>query len=103
MRLPDFILANVEPILVEWEAFARRIWPGPLESADVDPTKLRDHAEDILRMAVRDMVSPQTSEQRSEKSKGYGHAGEGSAGLDRASGEHGSVRAGDRTSAIWTI
>ena len=28
MRLADFILANIEPILVEWEAFARSIWPG---------------------------------------------------------------------------
>jgi ABC-type arginine transport system permease subunit len=26
VRLPDFILANVEPILVEWESFARSIW-----------------------------------------------------------------------------
>jgi len=27
MRLAEFIRANVEPILVEWEAFARSIWP----------------------------------------------------------------------------
>jgi hypothetical protein len=27
VRLADFILANVEPILVEWESFARSIWP----------------------------------------------------------------------------
>ena len=45
MRLADFILANIEPILVEWEAFARSIWPG----RQTDPLALRDHAADILR------------------------------------------------------
>ena len=28
MRLTDFIDANVEPILAEWEVFARSIWPN---------------------------------------------------------------------------
>ncbi len=28
MRLADFILGNVEPILMDWEKFARKIWPG---------------------------------------------------------------------------
>ena len=27
MRLADFITQNTEPILAEWETFARRIWP----------------------------------------------------------------------------
>jgi hypothetical protein len=29
MRLADSILNNVEPILAEWESFARSIWPSP--------------------------------------------------------------------------
>ena len=34
MRLPDFIRENLEPILAEWEVFARSIWPGvPAEPA----------------------------------------------------------------------
>jgi hypothetical protein len=41
MRLADFILQNIEPILAEWEAFARSIWPGQA----ADPATLRDHAE----------------------------------------------------------
>ena len=45
MRLADFILANIEPILAEWEAFARGVWTG----AVANPVALRDHAQDILR------------------------------------------------------
>mgnify|MGYP006144153773 CR=1 FL=1 len=38
MRLADFILRNMEPILVEWEAFARDLWPNPHR----DPAELRE-------------------------------------------------------------
>ncbi len=44
MRLPDFITANIEPILADWEEFARGIWPGPA----TNPATLRDHAEKML-------------------------------------------------------
>src|SRR5687767_9728367 len=88
MRLADFILANTEPMLAEWEVFARRIWPGPA----TDPATLRDHAEDILRAAARDMVSDQTAAQQSDKSKGGGHAGADSVAVDRASTLHGAGR-----------
>ena len=39
MRLADFILANVEPILAEWESFARGIWP---EGATASPAEVRN-------------------------------------------------------------
>jgi hypothetical protein len=45
MRLADFILANIEPILVEWEGIAHSVSPG----AKMDKLALRDHAEEILR------------------------------------------------------
>ena len=48
MRLADFILANVEPILVEWEDFAQHL-ARTLNDSATDPATLRDHAEDILR------------------------------------------------------
>jgi hypothetical protein len=64
VRLPDFILANVEPILVEWESFARSIWP---KEATAEPAELRDEAEDILRATVEDMRSVQTSPHRIDK------------------------------------
>ena len=50
MRLAEFILANVEPILVEWEAFARTLSPG----ATMTTVALRDDAESILLATARD-------------------------------------------------
>ena len=85
VRLADFILANIEPILAEWEAFARTVAPG----AKMDPLALRDHAEHILRATAHDMQSAQTDSQRSDKSKGHGSAGEESGRLNDASEVHG--------------
>ena len=90
MRLADFILANVEPILADWEAFARSIWPG----AATDPATLRDDAESMLRAAVSDMKSNQTTAQQSAKAKGAGESGAGSRRIDMASTAHGAGRVG---------
>jgi signal transduction histidine kinase/CheY-like chemotaxis protein len=89
VRLADFILANVEPTLVEWESFARGIWPkGPLP----DPTELRNEAEDILRATAVDMQSDQTGRQQSDKSKGRSpHERDGNE-LSRVSSSHGRGR-----------
>jgi hypothetical protein len=57
VRLADFILANVEPILLEWESFARTIWPN---GTTADPAEVRDEAEDILHATAVDMQSDQT-------------------------------------------
>ncbi|HEY2094257.1 MAG TPA: hypothetical protein VGJ81_20505 [Thermoanaerobaculia bacterium] len=67
MRLAEFMVANVEPILVEWERFARSLSPG----TDMDIVALRDHAEDILQAAARDMLAPQSAVEQSDKSKGH--------------------------------
>lgn len=92
MRLADFILGNMEPILVEWEAFARTVWPG----AETDPRELRDHAADILRATAWDMKTAQSATQQSEKSRGEGDDGATSARVDGASDVHaiGRVRSG---------
>ncbi|MFT3780532.1 MAG: ATP-binding protein [Nibricoccus sp.] len=89
MRLPDFILANTERILSEWDAFAKSIWP----TAGSDPTDLRDHAAAILLAAARDMQSAQTSQQQSTKSKGLSDGEESAADLNKASREHAVSRA----------
>ena len=86
MRLADFILANVESILAEWESFARRIWPS---GATADPTEVRDEAEDILRATAADMQSDQTAAQQAEKSKGAISASDEDSGLTEASLAHG--------------
>ena len=88
MRLADFIVENMEAILVEWESFARSLAPGSAMSV----IALRDHAESILRVTAEDMVSRQTPEQRSAKSKGHGGGGEESDRLDHASEEHAITR-----------
>lgn len=73
MRLADFIVSNLEPILVEWEAFARGITPD----TKMDALALRDHAGEILLATVRDMRSSQSRGERAAKSKGHhgDHAG----------------------------
>ncbi|HEY2094258.1 MAG TPA: HAMP domain-containing sensor histidine kinase [Thermoanaerobaculia bacterium] len=88
MRLAEFIVANVEPILVEWERFARSLSPG----TDMDIVALRDHAEEILQAAARDMLAPQSADEQSAKSKGHGGTGTESAHLDGASKEHAIAR-----------
>jgi signal transduction histidine kinase/ActR/RegA family two-component response regulator len=92
MRLPDFIDANIEPVLAEWEAFARSIWPRIPGELFVDPATLRDHAQEILRATVSDMRADQTAEQQSEKSKGKSDTGNSSAPVMNASEAHGLGR-----------
>ena len=89
VRLADFILANVEPILVEWEDFARDIWP---KGASAAPEELRDEAGDILRATAIDMQSDQTSLERAEKSKGQSDDDTPGNDLTRASASHGRGR-----------
>src|SRR3954447_13443858 len=87
MRLAEFIASNIEPILVDWEAFARAISPD----ATMDKLALRDHAADILLATARAMASAQTDAQRREKSEGNTVASAGG-GLDGASDVHAVAR-----------
>ena len=88
MRLSDFIASNLEPILAEWEAFARTHIPAG-ESMDV--AGLRDHAADILKTVARDLRTPQTEEERGEKAQGDAEPRPGAA--DTAAETHGALRA----------
>jgi signal transduction histidine kinase len=67
MRLADFIKRDMEAIVSEWETFAAAQLPA---AADMDSPALRDHAEQLLRAIVKDISSPQTDEEREQKSKG---------------------------------
>ena len=67
MRLSDFIVANREPILAEWEAFARTLAPP---SSSMDITALRDHANEMLTVIAADLKTPQDKHEQAEKSKG---------------------------------
>lgn len=65
MKLHQFILANMDQILVEWVNFARSIQPTKMTT-----TELRDHAVEMLKTIAEDVATSQTEYERSEKSKG---------------------------------
>ena len=67
MGLPSFIQQHMEPILVEWEAFARTLVPA---AAGMNSLALRDHAQQILEAIAKDLATSQTREQQAAKSKG---------------------------------
>ncbi|MCW5658493.1 MAG: sensor histidine kinase [Burkholderiaceae bacterium] len=69
MRLAEFILRDMEPILVEWDAFAATLLPG---ARGMTPLALRDHAQHILEAVAKDLATPQTRHEQTEKSKGRG-------------------------------
>jgi signal transduction histidine kinase len=88
MRLSEFILANREPILAEWETFARSCKPA---SGAMDIEALRDHANNMLTAIAKDLATPQNSSEQSEKSKG--RADDGDSEVETAAEEHGAGRA----------
>ena len=62
MRLADFILRDMESILVEWEAFAASLFPA---AASMTPLALRDEAKEILEAVAKDLQPPRRSKLRS--------------------------------------
>ena len=89
MRLADFITANGEAILSEWETFARSCAPA---SGGMDVAALRDHAALMLGVVAADLAQPQSSREQSEKSRGRGPEAKDGAPATAAE-EHGAGRA----------
>ena len=67
MRLADFILRDMEVVLVRWEAFASAQLPA---AAHMHPLALRDHAEQILQAIAADLTTYQSREAQTTKSLG---------------------------------
>ena len=67
MQLADYILENIEPILAEWEKFARTILPA---TSTMNQKELRDDAAALLRHIAEDMKGSQSQEQQQAKSQG---------------------------------
>ena len=67
MRLADFILRDMEGILVQWDAFAATLCPA---AASMTPRALRDHARQILEAVASDLSTPQTKQAQVDKSLG---------------------------------
>ena len=85
--LSTFIRENIEPILVEWEAFARSLPRGDT----MDIASLRDHAKAMLGVIADDLDLPQTAQQQSDKAKGESDADDTT--VATAAQEHGAGRA----------
>ena len=71
MRLSDFILRNMESILVKWEAFAATRLPAAASMASLE---LRDHAKQILEAIATDLSEPQSRDEQAAKSMGLAPA-----------------------------
>jgi signal transduction histidine kinase len=67
MRLAEFILRDMESILVEWEAFAASLLPA---AASMTPSALRDEAKEILEAVAKDLSTSQTKQAQIDKSRG---------------------------------
>ncbi len=88
MRLADFILANRDAILAEWEEFAKTCSPA---SGSMGIAALSDHASEMLTVIAEDLKTPQGGLQQSEKSKG--NAPTSDAKKRTAAEKHGKGRA----------
>ncbi len=82
-RLADFIRAEIEPILEDWEAFAKTL----LHARRMDKTGLRDHARDMLLVIADDLESQQNEAEQVAKSKGFGPEGFGETWAEVHGGE----------------
>jgi PAS domain S-box-containing protein len=67
MTMPEFIRANLEQILSDWEVFASTLLPA---AAALPAKELRDFAEEMLQAIASDMETSQSSSQKGDKSKG---------------------------------
>jgi signal transduction histidine kinase len=88
MRLADFILRNMETILVQWEAFAATLLPA---AVDMQSLALRDHAQQILQAVAKDLSTAQTRKAQVEKSLGLAPAPVGTS--ETAAQTHALLRA----------
>lgn len=69
MRLADFILTNMEEILLAWEDFAKTYIPS---AQGMDQVELRDHAKEMLQAIAADLGTAQTAPEQAAKSMGQG-------------------------------
>ena len=88
MRLRTFILENMEPILQQWEDFAREVWPDSSPSV----RDLRDHAKEMLLAVTNEMQTTQSEVEQHDKSVGDSNPTEASEKVDSASAKHAEDR-----------
>ena len=67
MRLAEFIRSHMDPIIAEWDSFARTLVPA---ADHMGPLTLRNHIQQILEFIAADMETAQTKTEQVEKSHG---------------------------------
>ena len=87
MKLSQFITESSERIIAEWEVFARSCLPA---ANVMDLDQRRDHVAGMLKAISRDLETPQTKREQSEKAVGNDDADVDS---HTASSAHGTDRA----------
>ena len=88
LRLSEFINQQREPIMVEWETFARRLGAT---TENMDIAALRDHASEMLTAIAADLETPQTELEQRRKSTG--EAPDEAGGAATPAQQHGADRA----------
>lgn len=91
MRLADFIRAEIEPILENWEDFAKTIF----HAGHLNRAGLRDHAREMLLVIADDLDLNQSVTEQAAKSKGRGPGHRGQSWAE--------VHGGDRQSSGFSI
>ena len=91
IRLADFIRAEMEPILEDWEEFAETI----LKAEHFGKAGLRDHASGVLLTIAKDLDLNQSEAEQTAKSKGDGPGDENDSSAD--------VHGGDRHDSGFTV
>ncbi|QIB67589.1 diguanylate cyclase [Kineobactrum salinum] len=91
VRLADFIRAEIEPILQDWEEFAKTI----LHARYMNRAGLRDHAREMLLEIADDLDSYQSKSEQAAKSKGCG--------VEDGSESWAEVHGGDRQTSGFSV
>ena len=68
MRLADFLRSNSQPILGEWDKFAKHLYPPE----SLNAAAVRDHARGMLDEIATEPTNVQSKLQQKEKSRGMG-------------------------------
>lgn len=97
MRLAEFIRQNNEPIVAEWESFAKTLSPA----ANMSRLQLRDHIDEILESISVDLETRQTEAEAVRKSHGKSDSGE--AHDDTAAEAHGDLRHDDGFDVVQMV
>jgi len=88
-NLSSFIRDNIEPILDEWDNFARSLPTAGAMSIEA----MRDHAREMLATIATDLATPQSSREQDAKARGETDAVAGHVEDRTAAQEHGAGRA----------